>query len=456
MIHWLKHCRDFTAYESRMEPGLLLEGRPGTGKTLCSRYIATESNALFISVRDWPLNGDYVTTTDITELFDRSRRYYRETNRPVILFWDEFESYAQDRSHPGLSIRQQSVVSQLTAEMDGLNGKCEGLLFIGCTNYRDNIDPALLRAGRMGLHVHFTAPDRTGKTVLLKHYLSSFRVADDLDYDSAAYFFEEDSTAADIEEAAQTVWLKAVLRSINSNVMPVVDNSLIHDVLLKRLLGPAPAYMELRPETEQRVAIHELGHAIVAKSLGVPIKIITIQPGDLYFGKTFTHSVYDKVATLDDNFNSVCISLGSVTAEECIGIPFSAGIKTDTAVASHTALSLANAFGNDYAGLLSFDAYDVRNRSVLSPMSDALKHTYDNRAVEIVRTARNRARQAIEEVGRDAILELANRLVTQKTWTGPDFDRAFDDVLSMQRYDSDRLPNTVLYPGLDQSAIPCD
>src|SRR5262249_28825303 len=97
VIVWLRNPDWFVNQNARLEPGLLFSGVPGTGKTLLARYLASCSNALFISVRSWPVSGDMVTAADVADLFRRARAFYAEQKRPVLIFWDEFEIYARKR-----------------------------------------------------------------------------------------------------------------------------------------------------------------------------------------------------------------------------------------------------------------------------------------------------------------------------------------------------------------------
>ena len=419
IVYWLLNFEKFAELKSRIQPGVLFAGTPGTGKTMMARYIATVSKALFVNVRDWPAKT--MTAADIKEIFGRARRYYAESHRPIILFWDEFENYAQDRKTIGASSRGD-VVSQLTAELDGVNGKCPGVLFIGCTNFKDAIDEALLRAGRMGIHLHFLPPDRPGKVTLLKNYLPRHPIADDIDYESASYFFEDHMTAAAVEEGVERIWLQAAMDAFKENKEAVITNSVIHSVLLDNLLGTPPPFMELKENSERRVAVHELGHALTAYHLSVPVRIITIRPGDDTFGRTYIKEAYDKIASCEDMFKQMCVFLGSVYSEREVGIDNSFADVFDTERATGIAMNLTDGIGQDYLGLMNFDAFAIRARSAgLNPLSERYKHMYDERARDLIDKGEKQVKSIMRNIGKDAILGLADELVRDKTWTGLQF-----------------------------------
>src|ERR1039457_5104866 len=76
IIDWIKNIKFYRKQDARLEPGIIFYGAPGTGKTLTARYIATETDALFIDVRDWPYRGALPVASDISALFQLARDTY--------------------------------------------------------------------------------------------------------------------------------------------------------------------------------------------------------------------------------------------------------------------------------------------------------------------------------------------------------------------------------------------
>lgn len=144
--------------------GVLLYGPPGTGKTLLAKAIATQAQANFIAVAGSELLTKWVGASEqaIRQLFAQARQA-----SPCVIFIDEIDTLAPARgSYQGESGVGDRVIGQLLTELDGLQS-VEGLLVIGATNRRDFIDPALLRSGRIELHMMVDLPDRDSRAAIL-------------------------------------------------------------------------------------------------------------------------------------------------------------------------------------------------------------------------------------------------------------------------------------------------
>ncbi|MFZ4557996.1 MAG: AAA family ATPase [Pseudanabaena sp.] len=145
--------------------GILLYGPPGTGKTLLAKAIATQAQANFVSVAGSELLTKWVGASEqsIRQLFAQARQA-----APCVIFIDEIDTLAPARgSYQGDSGVSDRVIGQLLTELDGLQS-AEGLLVIGATNRRDFIDPALLRSGRIELHLMIDLPDQDSRSAILE------------------------------------------------------------------------------------------------------------------------------------------------------------------------------------------------------------------------------------------------------------------------------------------------
>jgi transitional endoplasmic reticulum ATPase len=140
--------------------GLLLAGPPGTGKTSVAKVLAAQANCSFYPISGADVISKWVGESErnIRQLFERAR-----ANRPSIVFVDEIDAIAGSR---GQVETHDSHVNQLLSEIDGVSGQ-RGVFVVGATNRPDQLDPALLRGGRLSRTIVLGLPDEEGRHALL-------------------------------------------------------------------------------------------------------------------------------------------------------------------------------------------------------------------------------------------------------------------------------------------------
>lgn len=161
--------------------GVLLYGPPGTGKTLLAQAIARESGVNFL-----PINGPELFSQWLGESEESVRHVFDVARRaaPCIVFFDQLDAVVPKRSdleHEGTRAPQR-VVNQLLAELDGMEQRSQ-VLVIGATNRMSMVDPAALRPGRFGVHLHVGAPDEGGRAEILRIHLAGSALGGDLTLD---------------------------------------------------------------------------------------------------------------------------------------------------------------------------------------------------------------------------------------------------------------------------------
>ena len=205
-IEWpLNYPELFDQLHTNPPKGILISGPPGTGKTLLAKAIATESNANFISIKGPEL---------LSRWFGESERGVREAFKkaklasPCILFFDEIDAMAPKRGSGSDSAVTDRVISQFLAELDGIE-ELKGVVVLAATNRPDLLDAALLRAGRLEMHLELPPPDEAARREVFAIHTQDKPVADDVDLDALARG-SEGMMGADIEAACRRAALLAI------------------------------------------------------------------------------------------------------------------------------------------------------------------------------------------------------------------------------------------------------
>jgi transitional endoplasmic reticulum ATPase len=156
-VEWpLKYADLFKAADTKPPKGIILHGRPGTGKTYLAKALASESGVNFISVKGPQILSRYIGESEkgVRELFRMAKQA-----SPCILFLDEIDSLTPRRNNDssGSGVIER-VIGQFLTEMDGIED-LKGVIVLAATNRIDLIDPALLRSGRFDLIFELPLPD---------------------------------------------------------------------------------------------------------------------------------------------------------------------------------------------------------------------------------------------------------------------------------------------------------
>jgi transitional endoplasmic reticulum ATPase len=194
-VEWpLQHAPLFAHIHTAPPKGILLYGPPGTGKTLLAKAVAKESEANFISVK-----GPELLTKWIGESERGVREVFRKAKQasPCVVFFDELDALAPRRGAGSDSHVTERVVSQLLAEMDGIE-ELKGVVVLGATNRLDIVDPALLRPGRFEVLVELPIPDQEARLAIFRVHTRGKPLAPDVDLGELAER-TEGMVGADIE-----------------------------------------------------------------------------------------------------------------------------------------------------------------------------------------------------------------------------------------------------------------
>ena len=417
ILAWLQNSDLFAGHQARLEPGVLFEGPPGTGKTLVCRYLAGASGALFVDVRDIAPTGE-LSAADVRELFAQARQAHQKSGRPILLFWDEFD-VSSSSPGPMQPPRRSATATRLMVELDGVQGKNDGLLLVVCTNHAEAIDRALLRPGRIGARIRFYPPDREGKATLLAHYLAGRPTSGPIDCDALSSLFLEQQSAAGVEEAVADTWRLAVERSLNGHQEPQLTQNDLRDTLLKRILGPPPANVRSDKKALLRTAVHEIGHALVALACGFSVNLVTVRAGRDSAGLTMTDQQPCPYG-LNAAQGQLRVAYGGMLDEQLAGFDNGLGNDADTAAATRLAVSLVDQNGvGDRA--MRFNPTGLGPGPMrMHQSSEYLLQRLDQDALDLLEDAYHSAEQILQGIGSDTVRRLAQLLVERQTLFGDD------------------------------------
>src|SRR5690554_6617878 len=179
IVEFLKSPKKFTRLGGRIPKGVLLMGKPGTGKTLLARGVAGEAGVPFFSIA----GSDFVEmfvgvgASRVRDLFEQGKK-----NAPCIIFIDEIDAVGRQRGSGvgGGHDEREQTLNQLLVEMDGFEAT-EGVILIAATNRPDVLDPALLRPGRFDRQIVVPNPDIIGREQILRVHMRKVPLAPDVE-----------------------------------------------------------------------------------------------------------------------------------------------------------------------------------------------------------------------------------------------------------------------------------
>ena len=210
-VEWpLKYPDMFKQAKINTPKGILLYGPPGTGKTLIAKAVANETKVNFISVKGPALISKYVGESErgIRDTFKKAKQA-----APCIIFFDELDVITPRRGEGSDSHVTERVIGQFLTEMDGIE-ELKGVLVLAATNRMDQIDPALLRAGRFDYLIEIPIPDEETRLKIFQVHTKDKPLEKGIDFKKFAQE-TEGMTGADIELICKKTALMTIRNAIN-------------------------------------------------------------------------------------------------------------------------------------------------------------------------------------------------------------------------------------------------
>ncbi len=355
IVDFLKDPAKYTKVGARIPKGVLLEGAPGTGKTLLAKAIAGEANVPFFSI----------SGSDFVEMFvgvgaSRVRDLFAEAkkNAPCIVFIDEIDAVARRRGTGmgGGHDEREQTLNQMLVEMDGF-GTNEGIIVMASTNRVDILDPAILRPGRFDRKITVSPPDVGGREEILNVHAKNKPLSEDVDLKQVAQT-TAGFTGADLENLLNE---SAILAAKENRAF--IKQGDIKQAFIKVGIGSEKKSRIISEKEKKITAYHEAGHAIlfhVLPDVG-PVYTVSIIPTGLgAAGYTMPLPERDEMFnTKGRMLQDIMVSLGGRIAEEIIFDDVTTGASSDIKKATKVARAMVTKFGfSENIGVINYDEDD--------------------------------------------------------------------------------------------------
>ena len=273
VVDFLKNPEKYTKAGARVPKGVLLLGRPGTGKTLLAKAVAGESGASFFSISGSEFVEMFVGVgaSRVRDLFEKAKE-----SSPSIIFIDEIDAIGRRRSvgkNSGSNDEREQTLNQLLVEMDGFETDTK-VIVLAATNREDVLDPALLRAGRFDRRVTVDAPDLQGRVAILKVHSRNKKLDNDVRLEDIAKI-TPGFVGADLANLLNEAAILAARRASDTIKMADLD-----EAVDKIGMGLGQKGKIIKPEEKKLLAYHEAGHAIMTELTpgADPVHKVTIIP----------------------------------------------------------------------------------------------------------------------------------------------------------------------------------
>lgn len=255
VVDFLKDKEKYEQAGAKIPKGVLLEGNPGTGKTLLARAVAGEAGVPFISASGSEFIELYVGigASRVRSLFEKARE-----NAPCVVFIDEIDAVGRKRGAgiAGGNDEREQTLNQILTNMDGFT-TTDGIVVVAATNRIDVLDSALTRPGRFDRKVKVGLPDSTGRKRIFDVHFKNKKLAKDYNLEELVSLTPGFS-GADIANLAN----EAAIYSVRSNNTYISQQNIL-DAYEKITIGLPSSTTNPEDEEIDLVAYHEIGHAFM-------------------------------------------------------------------------------------------------------------------------------------------------------------------------------------------------
>ncbi len=422
IVEFLKFPEKFTALGARIPKGVLMVGPPGTGKTLLSKAVAGEAGVPFFSISGSEFVEMFVGVgaSRVRDLFDQAKK-----NSPCIVFVDEIDAVGRQRGAGlgGGHDEREQTLNQLLVEMDGFETNTH-VIVIAATNRPDVLDPALLRPGRFDRHVTLDRPDIRGRRAILEVHARNKPFDGQVDLEVLARQTPGFSGA----DLSNLINEAAILAARNNK--KAIGQLELEEAIARVIAGPERKSRMITEREKNVIAYHEIGHALVAKSLpnADPVHKVSIISRGMALGWTMQLPTEDRYLVSRSELNDdMAVILGGRVAEELIFGDITSGASDDIGKATKLARRMVTEWGmSEKLGPLTFGHKEElvflgRDLGEQRNYSEEVAGEIDQEVHRLVDAGYQRAKKILTE-RRDKLVQLAEYLKTEETIEGWQMD----------------------------------
>jgi cell division protease FtsH len=430
---YLENPGRYASLGAKAPKGVILTGPPGTGKTLLARAVAGEAQANFFS-----LSGSEFVESLVGVGAARVRDLFRQAREaaPAIIFIDELDAVGRQRGAgmgQGNDEREQTL-NQILVEMDGFGAET-GVVIMAATNRPDILDSALLRPGRFDRQVVVDVPDVHGRAEILALHASRSPISPGADLVRIAHQ-TPGFTGADLANIVN----EAALLTVRAGKR-LIEQEELEEAIDRVLSGPARKSHVLTREEVWRIAVHESGHAIVARAIdnSAALQKLSVVARARGRGGATVYSSEDKLMlTHLDLTKNLVTAMAGVAAEDYVFGMLSTGGENDLDEATKTAHAMVSVWGMSEAigpvtvGEKPGEVFIARELANTANVAAATHELVDSETRRLTHEAEDTAKQIID-MNREILEELANALVEAETLAGPELNVLLETVQTWPR-----------------------
>ena len=418
IVDFLKHPKRFLNMGAKVPKGILLCGKPGTGKTLIAKAVAGEAGVPFISM----------SGSEFIEMFaglgaSRVRKLFEKAKKmaPCIIFIDEIDAIGARRtSNSGAETENNQTLNQLLVEMDGFETD-ETVIVLAATNRPEMLDTALLRPGRFDRQITIATPDVKGREEILKIHSANKKFEDGLDLKTIA----EDTAGFTGAELANVLNEAAIIATVKKHKAITTED--IDEAVKKVTVGIQKTSRVISEKDKKLTAYHEAGHAIVSKFLDrvEDVKEISIIPRGFEGGYTLYKTDEDKFYVSKTQMEQKLVALlGGRVAEKLAINDISTGASNDIEVATKIAREMVTVYGmSDVVGPISLKTDSPYE---LQLFGENIEDTVGKEIKKLMDEAYKKASIILSE-NMDILHKVAQELLIKETITEEEFNQFFEN-----------------------------